>query len=367
MKKIFKIGICGLAAVMMVSGCSKKADSTGDTTQAVSEAESQTQAGADSSNTPAGSIDPGVVTKLGSYKGVAYTPLAVEVSEEDVEEEIKALQNAYEELKEVDRAAKEGDTVNIDYVGMKDGVAFDGGTDSGFDLTLGSGQFIDGFEDGLIGAVKGQEVSLNLTFPANYGNQELAGQAVVFDVTVNLVQESVIPELTDGFVAEHTDSATVDELKKTIRESLEEAAQAEALEQKKADVFLKVVDDSEVTTSQESIQAMYEQQKASYEQQADMFGLDLATLVSYYGMDMETFEAELMEVAKEGCKQNAVVKAIAQAEMIVVEEDDLAELAENFGYEDTASMIENAGEDVVNNYALMEKVVMFLADNAVEE
>lgn len=98
-----------------------------------------------------------------------------------------------------------------------------------------------------------------------------------------------------------------------------------------------------------------------------MFGLDLATLVSYYGMDMETFEAELMEVAKEGCKQNAVVKAIAQAEMIVVEEDDLAELAENFGYEDTASMIENAGEDVVNNYALMEKVVMFLADNAVEE
>ena len=215
--------------------------------------------------------------------------------------------------------------------------------------------------------MKGQELNLDLTFPEQYHSEELAGQAVVFEVKVNEVKEQVEPELNDAFIAEHTDSATVEEYRKAVREEMEQMALSNADNQKKSDVFLKVIDDSEVTTPEESIQTTFEQQKSSYEQQAQMFGIDLDTLVSYYGMDLESFESELMELAKEICKQNAVVKAIAEAENITVEDSDREALAEEFGYPDVDTMIENAGADNVDNYIQTEKVVQFIADNAVEE
>ena len=374
MKKSLKVCMWGLAAVMMVSGCSKKAESTPETTPAVTDASVETTGdSSDETGTEAQAqeppvlVDPGKVEKLGDYKGVTFTPLSTEVTDQDVEDRIQSLIAAYPEYQEVERAAQEGDVVNIDYVGKKDGVAFEGGTGEGYDLTLGSGQFIDGFEDWLIGAVKGQELNLDLTFPEQYHSEELAGQAVVFEVKVNEVKEQVEPELNDAFIAEHTDSATVEEYRKAVREEMEQMALSNADNQKKSDVFLKVIDDSEVTTPEESIQTTFEQQKSSYEQQAQMFGIDLDTLVSYYGMDLESFESELMELAKEICKQNAVVKAIAEAENITVEDSDREALAEEFGYPDVDTMIENAGADNVDNYIQTEKVVQFIADNAVEE
>jgi trigger factor len=374
MKKSLKVCMWGLAAVMMVSGCSKKAESTPETTPAVTDASVETTGdSSDETGTEAQAqeppvlVDPGKVEKLGDYKGVTFTPLSTEVTDQDVEDRIQSLIAAYPEYQEVERAAQEGDVVNIDYVGKKDGVAFEGGTGEGYDLTLGSGQFIDGFEDGLIGAVKGQELNLDLTFPEQYHSEELAGQAVVFEVKVNEVKEQVEPELNDAFIAEHTDSATVEEYRKAVWEEMEQMALSNADNQKKSDVFLKVIDDSEVTTPEESIQTTFEQQKSSYEQQAQMFGIDLDTLVSYYGMDLESFESELMELAKEICKQNAVVKAIAEAENITVEDSDREALAEEFGYPDVDTMIENAGADNVDNYIQTEKVVQFIADNAVEE
>ncbi len=374
MKKSLKVCMWGLAAVMMVSGCSKKAESTPETTPAVTDASVETTGdSSDETGTEAQAqeppvlVDPGKVEKLGDYKGVTFTPLSTEVTDQDVEDRIQSLIAAYPEYQEVERAAQEGDVVNIDYVGKKDGVAFEGGTGEGYDLTLGSGQFIDGFEDGLIGAVKGQELNLDLTFPEQYHSEELAGQAGVFEVKVNEVKEQVEPELNDAFIAEHTDSATMEEYRKAVREEMEQMALSNADNQKKSDVFLKVIDDSEVTTPEESIQTTFEQQKSSYEQQAQMFGIDLDTLVSYYGMDLESFESELMELAKEICKQNAVVKAIAEAENITVEDSDREALAEEFGYPDVDTMIENAGADNVDNYIQTEKVVQFIADNAVEE
>ena len=374
MKKSLKVCMWGLAAVMMVSGCSKKAESTPETTPAVTDASVETTGdSSDETGTEAQAqeppvlVDPGKVEKLGDYKGVTFTPLSTEVTDQDVEDRIQSLIAAYPEYQEVERAAQEGDVVNIDYVGKKDGVAFEGGTGEGYDLTLGSGQFIDGFEDGLIGAVKGQELNLDLTFPEQYHSEELAGQAVVFEVKVNEVKEQVEPELNDAFIAEHTDSATMEEYRKAVREEMEQMALSDADNQKKSDVFLKVIDDSEVTTPEESIQTTFEQQKSSYEQQAQMFGIDLDTLVSYYGMDLESFESELMELAKEICKQKAVVKAIAEAENITVEDSDREALAEEFGYPDVDTMIENAGADNVDNYIQTEKVVQFIADNAVEE
>lgn len=363
MKKSLKICMWGLMAVMMVSGCSKKADPAADTTAATTQAATE-----ESSDIPEiSAIDPGKVEKLGNYIGVAYTPVSAEVSDEEVEAEIQALLDANPLYEKVDRAAKLGDAVSIDYVGMKDGEAFNGGTGSNESLVLGSGDFIDGFEDGLVGAVEGQELSLNLTFPENYGNTELAGQDVVFDVTVNGVMEVKEAELNDEFIAANTESATVEEYRKKVREDLEESAKAYAEDQKKSDLFFKVVDDSEVTVPQESIELMYVQQKSSYEQQAQMFGLDLETLVSYYGMDMESFEAELLDMAEEGCKQNAVVKAIAEAENLTVEEADMEQLAKDYGYESKEAMVEDAGQDIVNSHILMDKVVNLIVENAVIE
>ena len=151
MKKSLKVSICGLMAAVLVSGCSAKTDSPAESTTAVQESGSEE---AVSSLT----LDPGEVVTLGQYKGVSYTPVSQDVTDEEVEEQLTALVNANPTITEVDREAKNGDIVNIDYVGKKDGVAFDGGTASGYDLTLGSQTFIEGFEEGLVGVKAGQKL-----------------------------------------------------------------------------------------------------------------------------------------------------------------------------------------------------------------
>ena len=176
MKKHVRLTLCCAAAVMLAAGCGKKSDTAEETTTAASETQAEI-------------TDKGEVTKLGEYKGMEVTKEDTTVTDDEVVTRIQNILAANPEIIEItDRPAQEGDTVNIDYVGMKDGVAFDGGTAEGYDLELGSGVFIDGFEDGLIGANTGEERSLNLTFPENYGNADLAGQAVVFDVTVNKIE-----------------------------------------------------------------------------------------------------------------------------------------------------------------------------------
>ncbi len=345
MRKFITISLCGLLAVAAMTGCGKKDGDTNTTVAAVSEDK----------------------VKLGEYKGVTYTPVKAEVTDEEVETEIQSMLDAYPTVNEVDRAAKEGDVVNIDYVGMKDGVAFDGGTAEGYDLKLGSGSFIDGFEDGLIGAVKGQELSLNLTFPENYGAEDLAGQDVVFDVTVNAVKESIPAELNDEFVQSYTDYDTVDAYRAGVREDLQEAAENAAENQKEADVFLKVVDEATVNLTDDEIKAVYDEQYAMYEEQATAYGMDMDAMVSLYGMDLETFQSQLMIQAEEAAKQQAVVDAIAAAEGITVTDEDRQALADEFGFESVEDMNEQTSEDMADDYILSQKVIDFLVENAVAE
>lgn len=301
--------------------------------------------------------------KLGDYKGVTFTPVAVEVTDEQVEAEIdKLLQNP-----EVDRAAKDGDTVNIDFVGMLDGVAFDGGTGTDYDLVLGSNSFIEGFEEGLIGAVKGQELSLNLTFPEPYpNNEELAGKDVVFDVTVNSVKDSEPAVLNDEFIKANTEYPTVAEYRERKKAELVADAEARAEDQKKSEVFQKVMEASEITVADATIDTYYNEQLENYEKQASQAGIDLETMVSYYGSDLETFKSQLRAMAEEASRQNLVVKAIAEAEGLAVADEDKDALAVEFGYPDKDNMVEQVGDTIVNNYILTEKVVTFIADNAVE-
>jgi len=365
MKKSLKICICGLMAAVLASGCSAKTDSgsTGEAATTAQEPASEPEAGAGSA-----SLAPGEVVSLAAYKGVSYVPASQEVTDEEVEGEIQALVDANPTLKEVDREAKDGDVVNIDYVGKKDGEAFDGGTDSGYDLTLGSGSFIDGFEDGLVGTKAGQKVNLDLTFPEEYFSEELAGQDVVFEVTVNKVQESEASALTDDFIKENTEYSTVEEYRKAVREGLEEAAKSEAENMMMADLLQKVVTGSEVKVSDEAVQAYYDEQYKSCEDMAQMYQVDTDTIISsFFGMEKEEFEEWLRDMAEEECRMRAVVNAIADAEKLAVEDKDIEDLAESNGFEDTEALIEAYGEDVVHESALRMKVVRLIVDNAVAE
>ena len=232
MKKYVRLTLCCAAAVMLASGCGKKSDTAEETTTAASETQAEI-------------TDKGEVTNLGQYKGVEVTKQDTTVTEADLDQRIASILKANPEVTEItDRPAQKGDTVNIDYVGMKDGEAFDGGTAEGYDLELGSGVFIDGFEDGLIGANTGEERSLNLTFPEDYANADLAGQAVVFDVTVNKIEEKKNAVLDDAFVQRVSDFSTVDEFKADTMETLQKEKEQSAAQQVEDDAFAAAMDNS---------------------------------------------------------------------------------------------------------------------------
>ena len=255
MKKRY-IVLCGLLALTMaVTGCGKKND-TPDSSVVVSgssvAAESSSDMTLSQVQVPADyeapttltdltkDIDLDKVVKLGEYKGLKLTKKVKEVTDEDVD---NAVADALEKtLVEVDRAAQEGDTVNIDYVGTMDGEQFDGGTASGYDLKLGSHSFIDGFEDGLIGAKAGDTVTLNLTFPKNY-TEALSGKAVTFTVTVNKVQESS-KAISEEWVKNNTDYTSVADYNREIRVQLENQNNSDAESTMESEAWQNVLENS---------------------------------------------------------------------------------------------------------------------------
>ncbi len=357
MRKYAKLALCGLAAVMVVAGCSKK-----DTTETTAEgtAAETTAEGAD--KTPA---DLGKVTKLGTYKGVEVEKMDTQVTDEELEAELQRILASNPEYSEVtDRPAKEGDVVNIDYVGMKDGVAFDGGTAEGYDLELGSGAFIDGFEDGLIGANKGSELSLNLTFPEEYHSPELAGQDVVFDVTVNSIEEKKDAVLDDNFVQRMSDFNTVEEYKADTLVNLEKQKEDMADIQLENDAFMAALETCEFEVNEDAIEEQYQNQYSYYTQMVQMYGMELADYVSMLGMTEEEFQDEIRNAAELSIKQNLLVKAVAEAEKLEVEDADRQAAAAQYGM-DVENMVNAYGQEALDESAMLIKVATFIKDNAV--
>lgn len=308
---------------------------------------------------------------VGEYKGLALTS----VSQETVDAEIQAMLEYYSELVEVDRAAVEGDTVNINYVGLKDGVAFEGGTmdaEEGTDLELGSGSYIEGFEEGLIGAVAGEQRDLNLTFPEDYGKEELNGQAVVFQVTVNAVKETVVPELTDEFMAEkYPDYPTVAEYTAALKENMNmESYYEQVTEQLMASSEVEKYNEADVKTRTEQLISDY----TNYaEQYAAMYGLsvDTETAIQYFlGFgSIEEFQKEMKAYAYEVEKNAMIIEEIAKLENIKVTDEIYnersADLAEYYGFADVASMEAQNSKDEIKKALLPEIVMEFIIDNAV--
>lgn len=359
MRKFLKVGLCGAAALMMfATGCSGQ-KSAKDASQAESTAEGETPAETEEY------VAEGSIT-LGDYKGIPVTVTEPTVTDEEVDAQIQQLLNSSAEYLEVEREAQLGDQVNIDYKGMKDGVAFDGGTAEGYDLVLGSNSFIDGFESGLVGAKKGEEVTLNLTFPDPYqNNPDLAGQAVVFEVKVNNVKEKTVPELTDDFVAKVSpEDGTVEKLRENMKAFILEQKQYQIDNQRNTDILNAVIDKSEIVCATDDVDKNYETQVQYYTNQASMYGLDLATYASLMGMDEEGLKSELRNVARDMTKQEMLLKEIASRENITVTDEDREALAERYGYDSLESFLETADKEIVDDTALMQKTLDFLVENA---
>ena len=351
MKKNVRLILCCAAVVMLAAGCGKKSDTTETTTAA--------------ETTEAEITDKGEVTKLGQYKGIEVTKEDTTVTDAELDQRIASILQANPEITEItDRPAQNGDTVNIDYVGMKDGVAFDGGTAEGYDLELGSDAFIDGFEDGLIGANVGEERSLNLTFPEDYGNADLAGQAVVFDVTVNKIEEKKNAILDDAFVQRVSDFSTVDEFKADTMAALQEEKEQSAAQQVEDDAFAAAVDNSEYSLNEAAVEQQYNNQLTYYENMVSSYGFTMESYAEMIGQTEDEFKETLHTAAENAIKQQLLIDAVAEKEGLTVEDADCESLAENYGT-DLKTIQDTYGEDMVDQTALIYKVVEFIGSNAV--
>lgn len=351
MKKNVRLILCCAAVVMLAAGCGKKSDTTETTTAA--------------ETTEAEITDKGEVTKLGQYKGIEVTKEDTTVTDAELDQRIASILQANPEITEItDRPAQNGDTVNIDYVGMKDGVAFDGGTAEGYDLELGSDAFIDGFEDGLIGANVGEERSLNLTFPEDYGNADLAGQAVVFDVTVNKIEEKKNAILDDAFVQRVSDFSTVDEFKADTMAALQEEKEQSAAQQVEDDAFAAAVYNSEYSLNEAAVEQQYNNQLTYYENMFSSYGFTMESYAEMIGQTEDEFKETLHTAAENAIKQQLLIDAVAEKEGLTVEDADRESLAENYGT-DLKTLQDTYGEDMVDQTALIYKVVEFIGSNAV--
>ncbi len=311
---------------------------------------------------------------LGDYKNLEVINNVVTITDEDVDSYITYMLSMSPELVEVtDRDVVEnGDVANIDYEGKKDGVAFDGGTAEGYDLGIGSGSFIEGFEEGLVGVKKGETVDLNLTFPENYGAADLAGAEVVFTVTVNGIYEEVTPELNEEYVAGLgiENVSTVEEYRAYLKNMMQEGEDEYALQDVQTQIISMVTENATVTeVPQELIDRFYNVNINNMTYNAMMYGMDLESFVSaYYGMDAESFEAETLAAAEISANQAMVCLAIAEAENIAVTEEELeqtiAEGYAGYGYASADAFKEAVDLEEYKDSVMLNKVLDFLVENA---
>ena len=385
MKKRWLLVLGLLTLSMAVSGCGKKEESASASSAVVSSAAESETTGISLSGVevPADYVPPTTLTDLtgnlnldklvtlGEYKGLKLTKEITEVRDEDIDDAVAdALENTYVE---VDRPAENGDTVNIDYVGTMEGEEFEGGSDTGFDLQLGSHSFIDGFEDGLVGAKKGDVVTLDLTFPKNY-TEELSGKAVQFKVTVNKVQ-TTSKEISEEWVKANTEFESVEDYRRDIRVKLETQNNTDAEDTMEGEAWKMVLENSEVNEYPEEVvqygRYYYDQLLKSYCQQS---GITLEQYMEAKNMTADDYKEMQTAYAQSMAGQLLIMAAIEKAEGISAEDqkyqESLKELIEASGVdEDTffsyyerfsveqSLMLERINKIIVDNAVVTEKMV----------
>ena len=311
---------------------------------------------------------------LGQYKGVEIDKIEATVSAEEVDAEIKREQeaNAREVVVE-DRAVQDGDMTVIDFEGFVDGVAFSGGKGEDYPLTIGSGSFIPGFEEQLVGAEIGTEVEVNVTFPAEYHAADLAGKEAVFKCTVKEIKEKELPELDDEFASEVSEFDTMEEYKASVEKKLAEKKAVDVKNAKENAAVEAAVANATMDIPAAMIETQQRQMVDDFAQRLQMQGLSLDQYFQFTGMTASAMMDQVKPQAESRIKSSLVLEAIVKAEGIEATEEDftaeVAKMAEQYKMEVTAveEMLGEGGKKQVMSDLAIAKAVEFVAANAVEK
>ena len=306
--------------------------------------------------------------KLGQYKGLKVEKTVIPVSDELIEAELMNLQDRNARLVSVsDRAAQLDDTANIDFEGFADGVAFEGGKGEGFDLLLGSGQFIPGFEEQIVGHVVGDEFDVEVTFPTEYHAEDLAGKPAVFKTKLNEIKVKELPAIDDEFAKDVSEFDTLEELKANIKEVKGEEADKAAELDMENKLVSQVVEGMEANIPEAMYETRVDDMVNDFANRLSQQGLSIELYLQYTQMDMESFRKTFREQAEEQVKIRLALEAVVKAEDITASDEEYEEelmkaaTAYNFPLPELRKMI--PVEEVKHDLAV-QKAIDFIKTNA---
>ena len=308
--------------------------------------------------------------QLGDYKGLEIEKQSSELTDEEVQESIDhQLGHLAEMVVKEDGAVEEGDTVNIDFDGYVDGEQFEGGQADGYDLEIGSGSFIPGFEEQLVGVKAGEEKDVNVTFPEEYHAEELAGKEATFKTKVNEIKFKDVPELTDEIANElDAEANTVDEYKENLRKRLDEQKATEAENAQKEEAINKASNNATIDIPEAMINTELDRMVQEFGQRMQQQGLNLETYFQISGQDESQLREQMKDDAEERVKTNLTLTAIADAEEVEVTDADIDKELEkmseqfNISVEDIKQTL--GSTDIVKNDVRIQKVIDLLVDEA---
>ena len=308
--------------------------------------------------------------ELGEYKGVEIEKVSAEVTEEDIEAEIKKVQEQNAREVTVDRPAENGDTVMIDYEGSVDGELFEGGSAEGYGLVLGSGSFIPGFEDQLIGASAGADVDVHVTFPEAYHADDLAGKEALFKVKVHEVKTKDYPIVDDEFAQDVSEFDTLEEYKEDLKKNLAEKKVQEAKAEKQQKVMNVVVGNAKMDIPEAMVRKSTDDMMNQYAQELGAQGLSMDVYFKYTGMTPQQLAEQLKPQALANIKNRLVLDAIVAAENIEITDDEIEaeiqRLAESWNME--ADKVRSYMDvDLMRNDMSAQKALEMITDAAVEK
>ncbi|WP_425446691.1 trigger factor [Dethiothermospora halolimnae] len=309
--------------------------------------------------------------ELGEYKGIEVEKVEYNVTEEDIEKEIKNIQERNARIIEVeDRAAKEGDILTIDYKGSIDGEQFEGGTAENQNLEIGSGRFIPGFEDQLIGKNKDEEVEVKVTFPEDYQAEDLAGKEATFEVKIHEIKEKELPELDDEFAKDVSEFDTLDELKNDTKQKLEEQSENKEKAENENNVVEKVVENAEIDVPEAMVERQIDNEVNDFSYRLQFQGLNIDKYFELTNTTMEDLREQMKENAEKVVKTDLVLETIGKKEGIEATDEEVEEELEkmakqyNQEVEKIKKNIKDGDLDYIKMGIIKRKTAEFLVENA---
>ena len=311
---------------------------------------------------------------LGTYKGVKVAKAEVEVTDAEVDAEIeKEREKNSRTVSVTDRAVKDGDMTVIDFEGFVDGVAFEGGKGENYPLTIGSGAFIPGFEEALIGAEIGVETDVNVTFPEDYQAEELAGKAAVFKCTVKEIKEKELPELDDEFASEVSEFDTLAEYKEDVKKKLAEKKETEAKNVKEDAVIDAIIAEAQMEIPDAMVETQQRQMVEDFAQRIQSQGISMEQYMQFTGMTTAKLIEQVKPQALKRIQSRLVLEAVVKAEGLTASEEDfeaeVAKMAESYKMEadKVKELLGENGKKQVEEDICVNKAVTLVVDSAVEE